>query len=121
MNGLFRWAGGKGRIADALFARIDTRLSLRQVEPYADRAPRWIEPFVGGGAMALEALRRGLAHKYILADASADVISVYEALHDRFVELVPLRRVGVDGHRDLEGLAAHGFGKSIRLILKRSV
>lgn len=93
MNGLFRWAGGKGRIADALFARIDTRLSLRQVEPYADRAPRWIEPFVGGGAMALEALRRGLAHKYILADASADVISVYEALHDRFVELWLLDRL----------------------------
>ena len=92
-NGLFRWAGGKGRIADKLFARIDTRLSLRQAEPYADRAPRWIEPFVGGGAMALEALRRGLAHKYILADASADVMSVYGALHDRFVELWLLDRL----------------------------
>ena len=93
MNGIFRWASGKGRIADKLFARIDTRLSLRQAEPYADRAPRWIEPFVGGGAMALEALRRGLAHKYILADASTDVMSVYETLHqDAPSLLLELRR-----------------------------
>ena len=93
MNGIFRWAGGKGRIADKLFARIDTRLSLRQAEPYADRAPRWIEPFVGGGAMALEALRRGLAHEYILADASTDVMSVYETLHqDAPSLLLELRR-----------------------------
>jgi len=86
VNGIFRWAGGKGRIADKLFARIDTRLSLRQAEPYADRAPRWIEPFVGGGAMALEALRRGLAHEYILADASDDVMSVYDTLYNLYTE-----------------------------------
>lgn len=88
MSGLFRWAGGKGRIADALFGNISS-LYRPRARPYN----RWIEPFVGGGAMALEALRRGLAHKYILADASADVMSVYEALHDRFVELWLLDRL----------------------------
>ncbi|TXH43153.1 MAG: Dam family site-specific DNA-(adenine-N6)-methyltransferase [Desulfurellales bacterium] len=89
MNGLFRWAGGKGRIADKLFAHIDTR----QAEQHPARAPRWIEPFVGGGAMALEAMRRGLAHKYILADASADVMSVYETLYqDAPSLLLELRR-----------------------------
>lgn len=93
MNGLFRWAGGKGRIADKLFAHIDARRSLRQAEPRTVCTPRWIEPFIGGGAIALEALRRGLAHKYILADASADVMSVYGALHDRFVELWLLDRL----------------------------
>ena len=80
-NGLFRWAGGKGRIADKLLARIDTR-----VDAHANRAPRWIEPFVGSGAMALEALRRGIAHQYDLADSSADVMSVYETLRDQFTE-----------------------------------
>ena len=43
--------------------------------------------------MALEALRRGLAHKYILADASTDVMSVYETLHqDAPSLLLELRR-----------------------------
>ena len=84
MNGLFRWAGGKGRIADKLFALIDSHRgcgfhgAAPCIPPHI--APRWIEPFVGGGAMALEALRRGIAHQYDLADGSADVMSVYETL-----------------------------------------
>ena len=50
MSGLFHWAGGKGRIVDALMSHIVP--SARQP------ALNWIEPFVGGGAVALEAMRR---------------------------------------------------------------
>ena len=84
MSGLFRWAGGKGRIVDALMSHIVP--SARAFCPPCAAlhpAPNWIEPFVGGGAVALEAMRRGLAARYVLADGSADVMSVYETLLSR--------------------------------------
>lgn len=80
MSGLFRWAGGKGRIVDALMSHI--------VPNARQPAPNWIEPFVGGGAVALEATRRGLASRYVLADGSADVMSVYATLLNQPAELM---------------------------------
>lgn len=84
MSGLFRWAGGKGRIVDALMSHIDIHRNcdLRFAPPCvgSHKAPQWIEPFVGGGAVALEAMRRSLASRYVLADGSADVMSVYKTL-----------------------------------------
>ena len=60
MSGLFRWAGGKGRIVDALMSHIVPN-ARTFCPPCATLhpAPNWIEPFVGGGAVALEAMRRG--------------------------------------------------------------
>jgi hypothetical protein len=84
MSGLFRWAGGKGRIVDALMSHIDMHRNcdLRFAPPCvgSHKASHWIEPFVGGGAVALEAMRRSLASRYVLADGSADVMSVYKTL-----------------------------------------
>ena len=92
MSGLFHWAGGKGRIVDALMSHIDIHRNcdLRFAPPCvgSHKAPRWIEPFVGGGAVALEAMRRGLASRYVLADGSADVMSVYATLLDQPAELM---------------------------------
>ena len=92
MSGLFHWAGGKGRILDKLMSLIDIHRNcgLRFAPPCIDphTAPRWIEPFVGGGAVALEAMRRGLALQYVLADGSNDVMSVYETLRDQPAELM---------------------------------
>lgn len=80
MSGLFRWAGGKGRIVDALMSHIDIHRNcgLCFAPPCIGsyKAPQWIEPFVGGGAVALEAMRRGLASQYVLADGSADHVGV---------------------------------------------
>jgi DNA adenine methylase len=80
MSGLFHWAGGKGRIVDALISHI--------VPNARHPTPSWIEPFVGGGAVALEAMRRSLASRYVLADGSADVMSVFETLRDEPAELM---------------------------------
>lgn len=67
MSGLFRWAGGKGRIVNVLLSHI--------------KPPRrWIEPFVGAGAVAIEAMRRRFAESYIFADINRDVVSVYDCL-----------------------------------------
>ena len=92
MSGLFRWAGGKGRIVDALMSHIDIHRNcdLRFAPPCvgSHKATQWIEPFVGGGAVALEAMRRGLASRHVLADGSADVISVYKTLRGQPAELM---------------------------------
>jgi DNA adenine methylase len=79
MSGLFHWAGGKGRIVDALMSHIVP--SARQP------TPNWIEPFVGGGAVALEAMRRDFS-RYVLTDGSSDVMSVFETLRDESAELM---------------------------------
>ena len=92
MSGLFRWAGGKGRIVDALMSHIDIHRNcdLRFAPPCvgSHKAPQWIEPFVGGGAVALETMRRGLASWYVLADGSSDVMSVYKTLLDQSAGLM---------------------------------
>ena len=72
-RGLFRWAGGKARIVETLFAHIDAdahELCPPCVAPHRAPAARWLEPFVGSGAMALAAMRRGIAREYVCRRAT---------------------------------------------------
>lgn len=41
---------------------------------------RWIEPFLGGGSVALEAMRRGLAREYVLGDALRPIVDTWQQL-----------------------------------------
>lgn len=41
---------------------------------------RWIEPFLGGGSVALEAMRRGLAREYVLGDSLRPIIDTWQQL-----------------------------------------
>ena len=82
-RGLFRWAGGKARIVETLFAHIDAdahELCPPCVAPHRAPAARWLEPFVGSGAMALAAMRRGIAREYVLADALPDIAMTLHTL-----------------------------------------
>ena len=74
-RGLFRWAGGKARIVETLFAHIEPCIA-----PHCAPVVRWIEPFVGSGAMALAAMRRGIAREYVLADALPDIATTLHTL-----------------------------------------
>ncbi len=63
MRPFLKWAGGKYRILDRILQRL----------PKGDRL---VEPFVGSGAVFLNAAY----DRYLLADANADLIQCYTAL-----------------------------------------
>jgi len=66
---LYRWAGSKARILPELMARL-TGVKHR----------RWVEPFLGGGSVALEAMRRGLAQEYVLGDSLCPIVDTWQQL-----------------------------------------
>lgn len=86
-GGLWRWAGGKGRLLGQLFARLDRRkwrdgcAALQGGAcvcgaggPHLPPYNRWFVPFFGGGADAAEAMRRDMAREFVLGDACEDVV-----------------------------------------------
>ena len=96
VNGLFRWAGGKGRIAGQTGVRsIDARRSLRQAEPRMS-APRWIEALHrrrcdSAGSAAPRTLGLPTMPSAALRQCRRDVR--YTGVTDRFVELWLLDRL----------------------------
>lgn len=67
---LYRWAGSKNRILPELMAHLDKGAKYR----------RWVEPFLGGGSVALEAMRRELAREYVLGDSLNLIVDTWQQL-----------------------------------------
>lgn len=67
---LYRWAGSKARILPELMAYLDKDAKYR----------RWVEPFLGGGSVALEAMRRGLAREYVLGDSLRPIVDTWQQI-----------------------------------------
>ncbi len=73
---IVKWAGGKGQ----LLQEIDSVLPPSFKDYY--------EPFVGGGALFFHLYRKGIIRKAVLADANADLISLYVTVRDRVEEVI---------------------------------
>lgn len=74
-----KWAGGKRNLVNCVLSAAPAKFE------------RYIEPFVGGGAVAL-----ALAHKpMLLNDANTELIDVYRAVRDDLDTLLTL----LDGHQ----------------------
>lgn len=71
-----KWVGGKGRLLDQLDALLP-----RTVE-------RYVEPFVGGGAMFFHLRATGRAAASVLADTNRDVINAWSVVRDQPAALV---------------------------------
>ena len=67
---LYRWAGSKVRILPELMAHLDKGAKYR----------RWVELFLGGGSVAREAMRRGLAREYVLGDSLRPIVDTWQQL-----------------------------------------
>jgi DNA adenine methylase len=80
---IVKWAGGKGQL-------------LAQFEPYFPRDfERYIEPFVGGGAVFFHLYRRGRldGKRVVLIDRLEEMINVYRVIRSQVEELITeLRR-----------------------------
>lgn len=72
----FKWAGGKRRIASAI------------VDLFPPSFDDYVEPFLGGGAVFLEAARRRPSAYFSLSDKSVDVIAAWKAVAAHVDDLV---------------------------------
>jgi DNA adenine methylase len=94
---ILKWAGGKRQL-------------LPELRPFYPRHfARYVEPFVGSGAVFLDLHNKGLlaGRRVALSDINADVIGCYQAVRESPGEVVAgLRRLEA-GHR--RGGAAHFY------------
>ena len=94
---ILKWAGGKRQLLP----------ELRRF--YPDRFGRYIEPFVGSGAVFLDLHNRGRLddRSALLADSNQDVIGCYQAVRDGVDQVIAALRELEDGHR--RGGQAHFY------------
>ena len=67
-----KWAGGKGQM-------------LAQYEAFfpAEAGGAYFEPFVGSGAVFFHLQPRGLFERYVLSDANAELVNLYQVVRDQ--------------------------------------
>lgn len=86
---ILKWAGGKRQL-------------LPELRPFYPRAfSRYVEPFLGSGAVFLDLYNSGLLEKrrVALSDINADVIGCYLTVRDRAADVVAALRSLESGHR----------------------
>lgn len=86
---ILKWAGGKRQLLPA----------LRRY--YPEKFTRYVEPFLGSGAVFLDCHNRGLLEgcEVQLSDINADVIGCYRMVRDRVAEVIDALRRLERGHR----------------------
>lgn len=72
MGCIFRWAGSKERIRHQILEKIGPR-----------KRRRWLAPFCGACHVEFEAMRRGLAEEFVLADKLPDLVAVLDTIQHR--------------------------------------
>jgi DNA adenine methylase len=86
---ILKWAGGKRQLLPAL-------------RPYyPDTFARYVEPFLGSGAVFLDCYNRGLldGRPVLLSDNNADIIGCYRMVRDAVEETIAALRTLEHGHR----------------------
>lgn len=73
-----KWAGGKGQLLDAIFARL----------PAGEIHGHYVEPFVGGGAVFFELVRRQLVERARLFDRNEELVDCYRAVRDEVEKVI---------------------------------
>jgi DNA adenine methylase len=86
---ILKWAGGKRQLLP----------TLRRF--YPETFDRYIEPFVGSGAVFLDLHNRGLldGREVRLSDVNADVIGCYRMVRDAVEDVIPVLQTLEAGHR----------------------
>jgi DNA adenine methylase len=89
MRPILKWAGGKRQL-------------LPELRPFYPRSfDRYVEPFVGSGAVFVDLHNQGLlrGRKVLLSDINADVIGCYRVVRDQPGEVIKLLRGLEADHR----------------------
>jgi DNA adenine methylase len=75
---MVKWAGGKKQL-------------LEQFEPFFPKSiEKYIEPFVGGGAVAFYIIKKYNPKEVIISDINEELINAYNIIKNNVEELIPL-------------------------------
>ncbi len=75
-----KWAGGKGQLIK----------EIEKYYPFSDTITKYAEPFVGGGAVLFDVLKRFNIKEVYISDTNAELINTYIAVRDSIDALVEL-------------------------------
>lgn len=76
-----KWAGGKGQLLD----------EIEKYYPFADgKITKYVEPFVGGGAVLFDILSKYDLEEVYISDINAELINAYRIIRDDVDELVAM-------------------------------
>ncbi len=78
-----KWAGGKGQLIK----------EIEKYYPFNDTITKYAEPFVGGGAVLFDVLKRFNLKEVYISDTNAELINTYKAVRDNIDELIELLSV----------------------------
>ncbi len=77
---LLRWAGGKRKLAPTICDLFPTEFWFGP--------GRYFEPFVGGGAVALEVAKKRSSKEFYLSDSNDDLINLYKTVQSEPEKLI---------------------------------
>ena len=75
-----KWAGGKGQLIK----------EIEQYYPFNNGITKYIEPFVGGGAVLFDILNNYKLQEVIISDINAELINTYLVIRDNIDGLTRL-------------------------------
>lgn len=93
MKPFLKWAGGKTQLLDVIKEELPNDI---------DSCYRFVEPFVGAGAVFLEFLESDRFEEYIINDVNSKLIGIYRTIKERPEELINDLSVLVNHYLGLE-------------------
>ncbi|MCW6663800.1 DNA adenine methylase [Aerococcaceae bacterium NML190073] len=85
-----KWAGGKGQLLHEIRSQYPTRFK------------KYVEPFVGGGAVLFDILSRYDLEEVYISDINAELINAYRIIRDNINELIVLLQRMQDDYLSLD-------------------
>lgn len=78
-----KWVGGKGQL-------LATFRNYYPVELVTGKSKRYVEPFVGGGAVFFDVMSKYTIREAVIIDINSDLINTYKVVRDKLVGLIDL-------------------------------
>ncbi len=78
-----KWAGGKAQLLEQIIEHLPPELKLGKIQ-------RYVEPFVGGGALFFHVAQAYEIDEFYISDVNEELILVYKTIKQNVHELIPL-------------------------------
>ncbi len=76
-----KWAGGKGQLSHQIDRHLPVPLKTGKLK-------RYVEPFIGGGAVFFHVAQHYTVSEYVISDTNPELILVYKSIQENVDELI---------------------------------
>lgn len=102
-----KWAGGKGQLIPIISNNLPTELKENKIKKY-------IEPFIGGGAVLFYLLQNYNFEQVIINDVNKDLINLYRIIKNEVTELITELKKISDEYLSLDNECRKDYYYTIR-------